>query len=137
MLDDLVERRIREALVRGEFENLPGCGKPLPDEDVVLVPAELRVANRILKNAGLVPPEVDALRIVNSVIARESDSNSESASRARRRLLALRLALEQSGIALSTVATVRYQQALLSKLQGRICKSASSEPAASAAARHD
>jgi hypothetical protein len=31
--EDLVERRIREAQARGEFENLPGAGKPIPDLD--------------------------------------------------------------------------------------------------------
>jgi Domain of unknown function (DUF1992) len=28
-----VERRIREAAERGEFDNLPGAGKPIPDLD--------------------------------------------------------------------------------------------------------
>jgi Domain of unknown function (DUF1992) len=28
-----VERRIREATERGEFDNLPGAGKPIPDLD--------------------------------------------------------------------------------------------------------
>ncbi len=27
------ERQIREAMERGEFDNLPGAGKPLPDRD--------------------------------------------------------------------------------------------------------
>jgi hypothetical protein len=30
---DPVERQIREAIDRGEFESLPGAGKPLPDLD--------------------------------------------------------------------------------------------------------
>ena len=29
----LVERRIQEAYERGEFENLPGYGRPIPDLD--------------------------------------------------------------------------------------------------------
>ena len=33
ILDHLVERRIREAQERGEFEKLPGYGKPIPDLD--------------------------------------------------------------------------------------------------------
>lgn len=33
VLENLVERRIREAQERGEFENLPGAGKPIPDLD--------------------------------------------------------------------------------------------------------
>jgi hypothetical protein len=30
---DPVERAIRDAIARGEFDNLPGTGKPLPDVD--------------------------------------------------------------------------------------------------------
>lgn len=29
--ESVVERRIREAMERGEFDDLPGTGKPLPD----------------------------------------------------------------------------------------------------------
>jgi Domain of unknown function (DUF1992) len=61
MLDFLAERRIAEAVSRGEFDDLPGAGRPLDLTDDVLVPEELRVAYRILKNAGFVPPEVEAL----------------------------------------------------------------------------
>lgn len=31
--ESFVERQIREAHERGEFDNLPGAGKPLPDLD--------------------------------------------------------------------------------------------------------
>ena len=58
----LAERRIEEAIARGEFDNLPGAGRPLELGDDPLVPEDLRIANRILKNAGYVPPELDALR---------------------------------------------------------------------------
>ena len=58
----LAERRIEEAIARGEFDNLPGAGRPLELDDDPLVPEDLRVAYRILKNAGYVPPELDALR---------------------------------------------------------------------------
>lgn len=34
--EDLAERRIREAQVAGEFENLPGFGQPIPGIDEVL-----------------------------------------------------------------------------------------------------
>jgi hypothetical protein len=30
VVESVVERRIREAMERGEFENLPGAGQPLP-----------------------------------------------------------------------------------------------------------
>ena len=57
----LAERRIEEAIARGELDGLPGAGQPLALEDDALVPEDLRVAYRILKNAGYVPPEVQTL----------------------------------------------------------------------------
>ena len=58
--DLLAEQRIRDAQARGEFDDLPGSGRPLVLEGDPLVPAELRVAYRLLKNAGFVPPELEA-----------------------------------------------------------------------------
>jgi len=58
----LAERRIAEAIARGELEDLPGAGRPLALEDDPLVPEELRVAHRVLRNAGLLPPELERLR---------------------------------------------------------------------------
>jgi hypothetical protein len=64
MLDFLAERRIAEAVSRGELDDLPGAGRPLDLDDDALVPEELRVANRILKNAGVTPPEVKKLGLM-------------------------------------------------------------------------
>lgn len=66
-LDHLIERRIREAQLRGEFDDLPGTGAPLELDDDSLVPGELRMVYRILKNAGYVPPELEALRDVRQL----------------------------------------------------------------------
>jgi hypothetical protein len=57
----IAERRILEAIREGAFDNLPGAGQPLKLEDDSNVPEDLRVAYKILKNAGYVPKEV-ALR---------------------------------------------------------------------------
>ena len=62
----VAERKIREAMARGEFDNLAGAGKPLPEEDLSGVPEELRMAYKVLKNAGCLPPEVELRKeIVN------------------------------------------------------------------------
>lgn len=60
MLDFIAERKIAEAIANGDFDDLPGSGKPLELDDDSLVPEELRLAYRILKNAGFVPPEIEA-----------------------------------------------------------------------------
>ena len=57
--DIIAEERIREAMARGEFANLPGAGKPLHLEDNAMVREDLRVAYKILKNAGCIPPELE------------------------------------------------------------------------------
>ena len=54
MLDFLVEKLLAEAVSRGEFENLPGTGKPLPPEDNEHVPDDMRLAWRVLKNSGFI-----------------------------------------------------------------------------------
>jgi hypothetical protein len=58
LIDSLAEARIQEAMDRGELDALPGSGRPLELDEQPLVPEELRVAYRVLRNAGYVPPEV-------------------------------------------------------------------------------
>jgi hypothetical protein len=52
MLDFRVERILAEAVSRGEFDDLPGTGAPIPPEDNEHVPEDMRLAWRVLKNAG-------------------------------------------------------------------------------------
>ena len=54
----IAERRIQEAMKDGAFDDLPGKGKPLALESDSHVPEDLRIAYKILKNAGYVPPEI-------------------------------------------------------------------------------
>jgi len=54
----IVEERIREAQKNGEFDNLPGRGKPLSLEEESHIPEDLRIAYKILKNADCLPPEI-------------------------------------------------------------------------------
>ena len=58
-LQRLAEERIRDAIQRGEFDNLPGRGKPLILEDDRHIPEDLRLAYKVLKNAGCLPPELE------------------------------------------------------------------------------
>jgi hypothetical protein len=66
IVERIADRRIREAMERGEFDNLPGAGRPLALDDDSNVPPELRVAYRILKRSGFVPPEVELRRDIAS-----------------------------------------------------------------------
>src|SRR4030067_2588605 len=55
----IAEQNILEAIARGEFANLPGAGTPLRLEDDSMVPGELRISYKVLKNAGCIPPELE------------------------------------------------------------------------------
>jgi hypothetical protein len=60
----IAERRIVEALENGAFENLEGEGKPLDLDEDLWIPEDLRIAYKILKNAGCTPPELEARKEV-------------------------------------------------------------------------
>ena len=57
--DKIAEKKIREAMDNGEFDDLPGMGKPLQLEDDRHIPQDIRLANKILKNAECLPPELE------------------------------------------------------------------------------
>ena len=99
MLDDLVEQRIQSSIRCGDFDNLPGSGKPLELGDDSLIAPELRITFRILKNSGYVPAEVKALSDVFALecVIRDLDAASSEKSLAIKRLEALKLKLGNSG----------------------------------------
>src|SRR5262245_36092576 len=57
-LELIAEQRIAEAVAAGELDALPGAGRPLDLDEDPRVPEERRMANRILRNAGYAPREV-------------------------------------------------------------------------------
>lgn len=61
-LDRLIEEIIQDAMARGEFDNLPGKGKPLDHDAYFALPEDQRLAYTMLKNAGFVPEEVELLK---------------------------------------------------------------------------
>ncbi len=67
--ETLIERQIREALQEGQFENLPYQGEPLPNDDNPYA-GEMGIAFRMLKNAGVAPPWIEADKEVRDLLAR-------------------------------------------------------------------
>lgn len=64
----IAEKRIEEAQAKGEFDNLPGRGRPLELEDMSHVPEELRMAYKILRNAGCLPPELAERKEISRLV---------------------------------------------------------------------
>lgn len=51
----IADRKIKEAMDAGEFDNLEGKGEPIRIEDDPFTPPEMRVAHKLLKNANALP----------------------------------------------------------------------------------
>ncbi len=113
----IAEERIQEAMARGEFDHLPGAGKPLPEDDLPGVPPELRMAYRILKNAGYVPEEVQLRREIADVHQLLAEGLADEAlnAEARRRL---KLLMQRLGDIRgdNLLLQERYLQALAERL---------------------
>ena len=62
----VAERKIEQALEEGQFDNLPGAGKPLHLEDLSRLPPEARMAYIILKNSGHIEKPLDTGHILNT-----------------------------------------------------------------------
>ena len=113
----IAERRILEAIREGAFDDLPGAGQPLRLEDDSNVPEDLRVAYKILKNAGYVPKEV-ALR---KEIAQAEDllENMEDTKAKYRQLKKLNFLITRLNILRKTSVNVEMDQRYEKKLVER------------------
>ena len=80
--EKLVEEKIREAMADGEFDNLPGKGKPVNMDDYFATPEDLRMGYSVLKNAGVLPEQAHLLKEIES-LRLDLEKCSEEAERAR------------------------------------------------------
>lgn len=57
--ESLIDQKIREAMEQGEFDDLPGKGKPIDTSENPFEDPELRTAHRMLRNAGFAPSWIE------------------------------------------------------------------------------
>lgn len=79
--DKLVEEKIREAMENGEFDNLPGKGKPVDLSLYFATPEDMRLSYSILKNAGIIPEEAQLLSDIASLrqsLEKDSDPQQKA-----------------------------------------------------------
>jgi hypothetical protein len=90
-LDKIAEEKIREAMARGEFDNLSGKGKPIDHSAYFAAPPETRLGFSLLKSNGFVPEEVALLKEAAELRAKAEAEADPDAARALRRELNDRL----------------------------------------------
>ena len=95
--EKIVESRIREAMDRGEFDNLPGAGKELILEQDPFVPEDMRMAYKILKNAGYIPPEIELRNDIAGIeCSLEDEADRENCRKTLKKLQCLFIRLDES-----------------------------------------
>lgn len=92
LLEDDIGRKLSESHASGELRSAPSYGKPLNLGDGYdETPEELRMGMKILKDAGVVPPEVELMQQIEAErLALESITDEGLAKLARARLSAMR-----------------------------------------------
>jgi len=120
IFEKLAEEKIIAAMRRGDFNALPGAGKPLPADDLIHVPEELRMAYKVLKNAGCVPPELE-LRCEISTLEMQVNRYMDSAAKKQslKKLCCLYMRLDEAGGRKANLALQdEYYQKVLQKMSG-------------------
>lgn len=118
LLDRLAEEQISAAIRRGELDALEGSGESLAIEDDPLVPEALRVAHRLLGNAGCLPPDLMLRREITELegLLHSAESSGERCS-LQRRLSLLKTRLKAEGRETSLwLQDTEYREKLLQRL---------------------
>ncbi len=111
------EDRIKKAYKDGEFDNLPGLGKPLKLEDLSGIPEELRMAYKLLKNAGYTHEESQLLQELMTIenLIKKCDDTSEKENLQKRmneKLLRFNRLMSKRGVNTNSAVFKNYEHKL-------------------------
>ena len=77
--ESAVDKWMREAEASGELKHIKGFGKPFKSDDAfAATPEELKLAFKVLKDSGYVPPQVEMfkeLAELRTKLAEETDED--------------------------------------------------------------
>jgi hypothetical protein len=120
VLGRIAEERILEAQRRGEFDNLPGRGKPLQLEDDSHIPEDLRLAYKVLKNANCLPPELELKKEIlttEQMLGRITDEREKYLQLKKLNFLVMKLNMMRK-VPVSWEENQRYLEKIAEKLGG-------------------
>ena len=117
----IVEDLIKKAQRDGQFENLPGTGKPLPPDEFAHYPEDIRMVMRILKNSGhddeaqFVKEEMGELQL--QMKRATSQEKTELEKLYNQKLTQMNQLLSKKGIQTNSNAFKQYQSQIDAKLK--------------------
>ncbi|MGE6488239.1 DUF1992 domain-containing protein [Paenisporosarcina sp. NPDC076898] len=117
----IVEDLIKKAQRDGQFDNLPGAGKPLPPDEFAHYPEDIRMVMRILKNSGhddeaqFVKEEMSELQ--HQMKKATQREKTELEQQYNQRLTQLNRMLSKKGMKTNSSAFKQYQTELNNRLK--------------------
>ncbi|MEW6698422.1 MAG: DnaJ family domain-containing protein [Bacillota bacterium] len=117
----MAENKIRESIEKGELKNLPGSGKPLEIEDLSHIPHELRASYRLLKNAGVLPEELEIKKEIISLqklinCCCNEDERSQLTRKLNEKILRFDILMERRNTPSTTLSY--YKDKIYTRLSG-------------------
>ena len=86
-IEKFVEDQIKKAMAEGEFDNLPGKGKPIDLDAYFQTPEDLRICYSILKNGSFIPEEVQMLKDIEALREQLAASTDEAQKNQLRKII--------------------------------------------------
>ncbi len=117
-LEKVAEKKIQEAMEKGEFDNLPNKGKPIKLDDDSHIPPECRVAYRILKNAGFTHPEIAERKEIENICTMLESCEDEQ--EAYRKIQKLNILVQKINARRKTPVYLELEQVYYKKIVERI-----------------
>ena len=97
-----VSKQIQEAIERGDFNDLPGKGKPQQFDDNPYIPPEGRMVNRMLKDKGFAPRWIE----VDKEIRAETENAKKLIENLKRRRSCLEVQLRAQSLKRDAIRSV-------------------------------
>lgn len=117
----IVEERIKKAQQNGDFNDLPGSGKPLELNADQHIPEDLRLPYKILKNADCLPEEIllkKEIQRTEDLLAAMPDTADRYKTMRKLNFLIMKLNVTRSG-----AASFDVPQKYLGAVTDRMCRS--------------
>jgi hypothetical protein len=85
--EKLIDKMIREAMERGEFDNLSGSGQPVDLSSYFAAPEDVRLGHKMLKDANIIPEELELLKEAEELKAELRNTSTEEEKRKIRKAI--------------------------------------------------
>jgi hypothetical protein len=85
--EKFIDKMIREAMARGEFDNLSGSGQPIDLSAYFAAPEDVRLGHKLLKDANIIPEELELLKEAEELKMELRNSSTEEEKRKIRKAI--------------------------------------------------